>query len=299
MRLLVIGGSGLVGSHLLQEADARGHDALGTYRERPEAGLVRLDAADLDEFTDIVGRHRPDCVVHAAGWTWVDGCESDPARAMEENCHQPVRLARICEERRIRFAYFSTSYIFDGRDGPYDESAKPNPINAYARSKWEAEQRLIEATDGKVLLPRVICVFGVEARRKNFACQVVDAMKAGKPMVLPSDQLGNPTWAGDIAAATLGLIATGASGPWHLGGDNPDCSRLDWARQLVAGFQHSGIIAQAGFQFSTKPTHVLGQKALRPLHAGMTSARLPNPCFPPSDFVSLCRTIAAEQSRDC
>lgn len=292
MRLLVIGGSGLVGSHVVRSAISAGHEVIGTFRERSEPRLVHLDAANLDEFEGLLDRHNPDWVVHAAGWTWVDGCESDPVRAMEENCHQPARLARRCADRGIRFAYFSTSYIFDGKEGPYNETATPNPINVYARSKWEAEQRLTELTSDSVLLPRVICVFGEEARRKNFACQVCDAMKAGKAMVLPSDQLGNPTWAGDIGAATVDLIAKGASGPWHLGGANPDCSRLDWAIQLVAGFQQAGVTVHPGFQLSAKPTTVLAQKALRPIHAGMVSSKLPTPCLPPVDYPSICRRVA-------
>lgn len=292
MRVLVIGGSGLVGSHVLRAVTSSGHQAVGTFRDRAEPGLEHLDAANLDEFSALLDRHSPDWVVHAAGWTWVDGCESDPVRATEENCHQPVRLAGRCADRGIRFAYFSTSYIFDGKDGPYDESAAPNPINVYARSKWEAEQRLMEITSGSVLLPRVICVFGEEARRKNFACQVCDSMRSGKAMVLPSDQLGNPTWAGDIGAATVDLIDKGASGPWHLGGANPDCSRLDLAMQLVAGFQQAGVTVHPGFQLSAKPTAVLAQKASRPLHAGMVSSKLPTPCLPPVDYSSICRRVA-------
>ena len=292
MRLLVIGASGLVGSHLLAEVSSRGHTVIGTYRDRVEAGLERLDAADVPSFVALLTRFRPDKVVHTAGWTWADGCETDPARAMEENCHQPVRLAEECQRRGIGFCYFSSSYVFDGESGPYDETAVPNPVNVYGRTKLAAEIRLAEVTHGTALLPRVICVYGAEVRRKNFACQVCDAMKAGKAMVLPSDQLGNPTWAGDIGAATADLIAKGASGPWHLGGANPECSRLDWAMQLVAGFQQAGVTVHPGFHLSTKPTAVLAQKALRPLHAGLVSSKLPTPCFPPVDFPSICRRVA-------
>jgi dTDP-4-dehydrorhamnose reductase len=292
MRLLVIGGSGLVGSHLLAEALRRGHHAVGTFRERAVAGLEPLDAARLAAFEALLDRHRPDRVIHAAGWTWVDGCEGAPARAMEENCHQPVRLAEICQRRGLRFAYVSTSYIFDGTAGPYDESAVPSPINAYARSKWEAEQRLVAATDETVLLPRVICVYGVEARRKNFACQVCDAMRAGKSMMLPSDQRGNPTWAGDIARATVDLMEREERGAFHLGGADPDCDRIAWAEHLVRSFQRVGVEPAAGFTIVAKPTEILAQKALRPLRAGMVSCRLSRPCFVPSDDVTICREIA-------
>ena len=297
MRLLVIGGSGLVGSHVLSEALGRGHVAVGTYRERPEPGLEPLNGANHADFESLLDRVRPDRVIHAAGWTWVDGCEGDPARAVEENCHQPVRMAGVCHRRGIRFGYVSTSYIFDGTSGPYDESALPNPINAYARSKWEAEQRLSEATGGTALLPRVICVFGAEVRRKNFACQVCDAMKAGRAMTLPSDQLGNPTWAGDIARTCVDLLEREASGPFHLGGADPACDRIEWANRLVRAFRSVGLEPAPGFSIQGRTTVELGQKAPRPLHAGMVSTRLPAPCFPPMERSEVYRSIAGLESR--
>ena len=280
MRLLIIGGSGLVGSHVLRAALARGHQAVGTFREHLQPGLEQLDCARPDDFAALLDKHQPDAVVHAAGWTWVDGCEDNPARALEENCRQPVRLAEICQRHGVRFACFSTSYIFDGEEGPYDEDAKPNPVNIYARSKWRAEQELSAATDGQVLLPRVICVYGEEALRKNFACQVCDAMRVGNNLRLPADQSGNPTWAGDIAVALVALLEQRASGVWHLGGPNPDCGRAEWARQLVVALEKIGVKPVAGFGITEVSTHELGQKAARPLRAGIISRKLPNPTLP-------------------
>jgi dTDP-4-dehydrorhamnose reductase len=276
MRLLIIGGSGLLGSHLLREARGHRHTAVGTFHGHREPGLEPLDAARLVDFELLLDKHQPEFVIHAAGWTWVDGCEDDPARAMEENCHQPVRMAEACHSRGVRFAYFSSSYVFDGQKGLYDEQAKPNPINAYARSKWAAEQQLNELTGGQALLLRIICVYGEESRRKNFACQVCDAMRSGRILRLPSDQSGNPTWAGDIARALLPLLGKRAEGVWHLGGPDPDCSRIKWARRLVADFTEAGVVLHPGFDMVEIPTRELGQKAARPLRAGIVSRRLAN-----------------------
>jgi len=96
MRVLVIGGSGLVGAHVLAEAHARGHTTLGTYRAHPVQGLEALDLADANATATLLDQWHPDAVVHAAGWTWVDGCESDPARATRENAEQPAMLAALC-----------------------------------------------------------------------------------------------------------------------------------------------------------------------------------------------------------
>jgi dTDP-4-dehydrorhamnose reductase len=303
VRLLVIGGSGLVGSHVLREARARlggGHTAIGTYRANPlpsDPTMEPLDGGRIEDFEKLLEKHRPDAVVHAAGWTWVDGCEDDPARALEENCSQPVRMATLCAARAIRFVYFSTSYVFDGSAGPYDESSATGPdqnLGLYALSKLEAERKLAEATDGQALIARVICVFGEESRRKNFAYQVVDAMRQGKTLKLPSDQRGNPTWAGDIARTLVTLLETGESGIWHLGGPDPDCDRVEWARRLIAAFTAIGVKTHPDFHIVGIPTAELGQRAPRPLHAGMVSRRLKTPVLATAIEDDVYRRIAAE-----
>ena len=277
MKLLVLGASGLVGSHLFAEARRRGHESIGTFRQHSDLGLLRLDLADAAATEDLLERGRPDAVIHSAGWTWVDGCEDDPQRAQAENAEQPAMVARLCHGRGIHFTYISTSYVFDGREGPYDESAAPNPINIYGCSKLEGERRVQEACDGTALLPRIVCAYGVETRRKNFAYQVWRAMWEGKTLTVPSDQSGNPTCAGDIATTLLPLVERRQGGLWHLAGPRPDCTRAEWAEMLVNAFQSFGKSARTGFQIAGVPTAELGQKALRPLKAGLLDRRGANP----------------------
>ena len=269
MKLLVIGGSGLVGSHLLAAARSRGHEAIGTFRQHEGPGLVHLDLANVTTAETLLERERPDAVIHAAGWTWVDGCEDDPQRAQAENAGQPARLGRLCHARGIHFTYLSTSYVFDGREGPSDESAAPNPINVYGRSKLEGEQRVQKACGGAALLPRSICVYGVEARMKNFGYQVWHALREGKTLTVPSDQCGNTTYAGDMAGWLMPLIEGRQCGIRHLAGPKPDCTRTEWAEMLVRAFHALGRTPADGFNIVAVPTAQLGQKALRPLQAGL------------------------------
>ncbi|EEF60305.1 SDR family oxidoreductase [Pedosphaera parvula] len=293
MKVLVIGGSGLVGSHVLKAALAAGHQAIGTYRRSPLSGLVPLDAGDAAAAGKLLDQEKPDAVVHAAGWTWVDGCEDDPKRAFAENAEQPANLARLCQKRGIHFTYFSTSYIFDGLDGPYDEDAKPNPINVYSQSKWEGEQRVQQETDGTALLPRIICVYGAEVQKKNFAYQVWNALREGKALTLPSDQCGNPTYAGDIARWLITLLEKRERGPWHLGGPWPTCTRPEWAEKLIAAFKAEGIISHPNFAVKTLPTADLRQKALRPLRAGMISMKAFGGEFESTEFNQTIRELVA------
>ena len=271
MRLLIIGASGLVGSHVMAEAKAKGHEVVGTYRNYQVDGLVPLDLGDEAATRALLERVRPDWVVHAAGWTWVDGCEKDPARAFRENCEQPVMVARFCKEFGCRFAYFSTTYVFDGTAGPYTEEDRPSPINVYAKSKWAAEQGIQEVLGGQALIPRVICVWGREAQKKNFVYQVIKAVSDGKPMRIPSDQEGNPTWAGDIAAWLVLLMTAGEHGVWNLVGALPCCSREQWLREILSGLQvmdTSLFDKLKDWRYETLSTETLGQPAKRPLRAG-------------------------------
>jgi dTDP-4-dehydrorhamnose reductase len=277
MKLLVIGASGLVGSHVYAEARARGHSVVGTSRTQAVPGLLSLDLADAAATTALLERERPDWVVHAAGWTWVDGCEADPARAMRENAEQPAALAAWCRAQGARLAYFSTTYIFDGNAAPYDELATPSPINVYARSKLAGEAAVQAELGERALLPRVICVWGRETRRKNFAYQVIDAIRAARPLRLPSDQAGNPTWAGDIAHWLLDLIEAGESGPWNLVGDQPLCLRGAWAAEIARGLaEASPADAEAARRWTPElvPTATLGQAAPRPLGGGGSDLRI-------------------------
>lgn len=272
MKLLVIGGSGLIGSHVLRAARQAKHDAVGTFRGHAQPGLVHLDCAESAAIASLLEKEKPDAVVHAAGWTWVDGCEDDPRRALAENADQPTAIAAQCKRIGCRFAYFSSSYVFDGRAGPYAEDATPNPINVYGESKLRAEQQIMTA-HAEALIARVICVYGSEAQGKNFAYQVRRAMEQGQALRLPGDQRGNPTYAGDIARWLIALLERGASGVWHLAGPCPDCARPEWARRLVGAFEASGVRRHPRFAIEEVPTVELRQRAKRPLHGGLLTPR--------------------------
>ncbi len=279
MRTLIIGASGLVGSHLLAEATARGGRTQGTYRNFPVDGLVRLDLADGAAMQSVLKSFRPDWVVHAAGWSWVDGCEQDPTRAFGENCDQPAALARQCRDLGIRFAYLSTTYVFDGKCGPYSETDVPNPINIYSKSKWAAEQAIQEILEGQALIPRVVWVWGREAQEKNFVHQVIRALRESRTLTIPSDQVGNPTWGGDLAWWMLGLMERGVTGVWNLAGGPDSCTREEWFCQIRDAARVAGLVPvphsdSPGYVAAT--TAEMGQMASRPLHAGVLTGKVVN-----------------------
>ena len=269
--IVTVGASGLIGGAVLSECRRRGFQCGGTYRNVAVPGLFQFDSSSPESLAPLLGRMQPDAVVYAGGWTWVDGCETQPERALRENSTEPAAVARLCSQRGIHFTYLSTSYVFDGAEGGYAEDAAPNPINVYGRAKLDGEMRIAEATRGDALIARVICVYGPELQRKNFAYQVWRALEEGRELVVPTDQLGNPTSAADIARWLLMLVTQRVAGIRHLPGPDPGCSRPEWARQLVEAFKACGVASGSGFRITEKLTSELNQPAPRPLRAGIIS----------------------------
>lgn len=270
MRLLVIGGGGLVGGHILRFAMDGGIAAVGTSRA-PSGPLRALDAADEPALADLVDKVSPTAIVHAAGYTWADGCERDPDRSWAENVAQPQAVAQLCARHGIAFVHCSSAYVFSGDAGPYEEDATPAPVNVYGRHKHEAEKRVLAATGGSALVLRLVHVWGVEAKMKNFAYQVRRANLSGEEVVASSTHSGNPTWAGDIAAWTLALLGSQCSGIWHLAGDHPETTRLQWAGSILDGLADLGQPRRAKLVPSVATSGVV---APRPRHAGLATAKI-------------------------
>jgi dTDP-4-dehydrorhamnose reductase len=263
MRILIVGASGLVGTHCYAESLARGHEVLGTFRSTRATGLARLNLEEEASVRQMMDSFQPDAVLCAAAWSWVDGCEGDHARAFVENRDHPARLAQFTHSRGAQFLHFSSSYVFNGSAGPYTEIDTPDPISVYGKAKLAGEQAVQAATGGRALIVRTMGVFGIEPLQKNFVYQVIRNLKAGKRMRVPKDQLGNATDAIDLARGSLSLIESRASGIWNIAGNNPNLNRVAFAR-LIAG--HLRLDDSLIDPISTMD---LKQPAKRPLHGGL------------------------------
>ncbi len=267
MRAIVVGGSGQIGGWLLRILAERGHEAVGTYQSVPYLDLVLVDASRLEESAAWLRELRPDVVFYPAGFTWVDGCERDPTRALSANLEQPLNLARVAADLGARFVYFSTDYVFDGLAGPYDELSATNAVSVYGRSKLDAEHALTRELGDSAIVVRTSWVFGPERQGKNFAYQLVKALGQGRTLDCPSDQLSSPSYGPDVARAVVLLVEAGYSGLIHVAGPGV-IDRVEFARSLAVAFslEPDGIVGRT--------TAELGQGAPRPLHGGLLTPRL-------------------------
>ena len=268
MKILVVGASGLVGGHSWRAAQKAGHQVTGTAYRHPAPGLVPLSLGSDEEIARVFRTFEPQAVICCAAWSWVDGCESDRERAFRENCDQPARLARAAARAGAQFVHFSSSYVFDGRDGPYREDATPNPISIYGQSKLVGEGAVTEATGGRAVIARTMGVYGEELQRKNFVHQVRDRLSAGQRMRVPTDQFGNASYAGDLAEGVLRLLSRQATGIWNLAGPDPCLCRKDLALRIAREYGLDEML------FDFLPTAQLGQAAARPVQGGLRIERM-------------------------
>jgi len=267
MRAVVVGGSGQIGGWLLRTLADRGHEAIGTYQSVPYPGLIRFDAAELPAAGAALTRSRPDVIFYPAGFTWVDGCERDPAKAFAANRDQPLAAARAAADAGARFVYFSTDYVFDGTAGPYAEDGPTHPLCVYGRAKLEAERALADALGAAQLTIRTSWVYGPERQGKNFAYQLAKALREGRTLTCPSDQASSPSYGPDVALAAVVLAERGASGLIHVAGPEV-IDRVRFARALAGGLGlDPGPIL-------SKPTAELGQDVPRPPAGGLRTPRL-------------------------
>ncbi len=267
MRALVIGASGQIGGWLVQALGRRGHEATGTYRTVPVAGLVRFDGRDSGEASTLLDAIRPDVVFYPAGFGYLDGCEREPDRAREFNVAQPLAMARSSADRGARFVYYSSDYVFSGERCPNSEDDPTGPLNVYGRSKVDAETGLLAALGDRSLVIRTSWVFGPERQGKNFAYQVVARLGRGETITVPADLVSNPTYAPDLAEASVRLAELGISGVIHAAGPEV-MDRPAFAREIAAGFGLDPDLVES------RAMTDLGFETPRPSRSGLATDRL-------------------------
>ena len=226
MRILIIGGTGLLGSAMTSLWT--GHEILAT-------GSKDLDIRSRDQIHDVMSRFRPDRVVLAAAFTDVDGCEKNPARATEVNGVGAENVAFVARQLGCWLALISTDYVFDGaKQAPYETEDPMNPISVYGRSKMEGEAAVRRILPD-ACIARTSWVFGNGWR--CFPESILSIAAKQKEIEVVSDQIGCPTFNEDAAMAIGELVRGGVSGTVHVTNAG-QCSRHELAKEILqaAGF---------------------------------------------------------------
>jgi len=211
-RITVLGAGGMLATSILHRATACGGDSDWTFLSQTD-----LDLTDARQTARMLDEQTPRWVINAAGYTNVDGAESDEREAMLVNGDAVGELARQCAARSIRLLHYSTDYVFNGRsDRPWREDDPTDPINVYGRSKLAGEIAVRESRVEHLII-RTSWLYAAHGR--NFARTILDRLLNGRALRVIDDQRGRPTSADDLAAMTLELIRSDCRGTIHAAND--------------------------------------------------------------------------------
>jgi dTDP-4-dehydrorhamnose reductase len=194
--VLLTGKNGQVGAELLRLLPQLG--------EVVALGRDQLDLSNPTDIRRIIREVRPQLIVNAAAYTAVDQAETDETTARAVNAEAPGIMAEETKKIGAALVHYSTEYVFDGaKKLPYDEADSANPINAYGKTKFAGEQA-IRGSDVPHLIFRTSWVYAT--RERNFLLTVLRLATEREELRIVIDQVGAPTCASVIAAATAKIL---------------------------------------------------------------------------------------------
>ncbi len=268
MKVLIIGGSGLVGGNCFRHFKKQGAQVVATHLAFSTDETVYYNSCDLDDPENYdVKAFGPDIVVHCGALTNVDYCEKNEKESYQKTVQSAINVVSVCRELNAKLVYTSTDYVFDGRDGPYTEEAKINPLSIYARHKVAAEKEIKENLKDALIL-RITNVYGDEIRGKNFIARIINDIARDREwnMRLPYDQYATPINAFDIARVAWILIRDGKSGIYNVASTD-FMNRCQLAAKVISYFPY------AKASITPVSTKELNQAADRPLTGGLLSTK--------------------------
>lgn len=224
-RLLVTGSNGLLGQKLTQLlCNDPGVHFIATARSKSVIPVSpgefhHLDVSSAEDVDAVIRATRPAEIIHTAAMTNVDQCELDHDGAVKSNITAVENLIRVCTEQKVRLIYISTDFVFSGSQGPLDETAQPDPVNFYGKTKAAAEKLVMESGLDWCIL-RTVLVYGItpDMSRSNIVLWVKNSLESGKTIHVVNDQWRTPTLAEDLAIGCALALKKNAKGIFHISG---------------------------------------------------------------------------------
>lgn len=245
--ILITGANGQLGMDLQKLLLAQGIPYTAYTKEQ-------LDITDITAVFNQMNRDQPQAVIHAAAYTKVDLAESERDQAFLVNTYGTRNVAVAAEAIGAKLLYVSTDYVFDGRSRkPYNEYAKPNPVNVYGLSKWEGEQ-FIKQLHRRFFIIRTAWVFSTYGQ--NFVKTMLKLGSERTELDVVHDQYGCPTYTYDLAETIIAMIQSERYGTYHVT-NSGSCSWYEFA---------SAIMEEAGITVKVRsvPTSQFPRSARRP-----------------------------------
>lgn len=227
MNILITGANGQLG-HEMQRVAKESNDNY-IFTDVAE-GYENLDITDLEAIRKMVKANNIEIIVNCAAYTNVDRAESDFDTANLINNTAAGNLATAMKEVEGTLIHVSTDYVFQGdRNIPCREDWPTNPLGVYGKTKLAGE-KAIEATGCQYIILRTAWLYSQWG--KNFVKTMKSLTASKDSLKVVFDQVGTPTFAGDLADAIAHIINTrqlDKTGIYHFSNEGV-CSWFDFAK---------------------------------------------------------------------
>ena len=233
MNILVTGANGQLGCEMRRLGAVSPNNYIFT-------DVAELDITDAGAVMQMAKQHSIAAIVNCAAYTNVDKAESDEATAELINATAVANLAAAMKEVGGTLFHVSTDYVF-GSEGntPRTEDMPLNPLGVYGRTKLHGEQEIAES-GCKALIFRTAWLYSEFGN--NFLKTMLRLTAEREQLNVVFDQVGTPTYAGDLALAIFSIIEAGVyegnEGVYHFSNEGV-CSWYDFAVEIAAAAGHT------------------------------------------------------------
>ena len=252
-KLMIFGGSGFVGGNMTNVARSAGWEVtIADSRPGLNAEWRNVNITDPVAVEAAVEAVRPTAVVNVAAIADVDLAEQKRDLAYQVNVEGARSIAASCAKHDIPYVFFSSDAVFDGEQNSYTEDSSPAPTNYYGQTKFEAEQAVLAAHPGAVVV-RISLVLGYPVESGNsFFASLEGKLKEGKPILTPTYEIRTPIDVITLSECVLELAQNGYAGRIHLGGTD-SISRYALSKKLAHAMGFDEALVQPQEQPENKP----------------------------------------------
>ena len=236
MRVLITGANGQLGNEMRRLGAVSPNEYLFT-------DVAELDITDKAAVAEFVKSNNVEIIVNCAAYTNVDKAEDDEATAELINAKAVRNLAEAVKAVDGTLFHVSTDYVF-GSEGntPRTEDMPTNPLGVYGKTKLHGEQAIAEV-GAKAIIIRTAWLYSEFGN--NFLKTMLRLTAEKESLNVVFDQVGSPTYAGDLALAIFSIIEGGVyagnEGVYHFSNEGV-CSWYDFATEIAAAAGHECIV---------------------------------------------------------
>ena len=237
MKLLVLGGSGLIGNALLKNSKNE-FDILTTfYKNHISIKNVRSFQYsfpnDLNNLRELLEKEKPDVLVNTMGYSNIDFCELNKSDTEMLHVEVTEKICKLCENIGTKQIFLSSDYVFDGEKGNYSEDDVPNPVNYYGLSKLKAEQLILKNPINTVIRTSVIYDWDYRARFFN---SVIKNLQNNQEINATTDVYNSVTFLDNLVESIFKVIKLNQNGIFHVV-DSTCVNRFEFAEMIAKIFR--------------------------------------------------------------